>query len=401
MNQTPRQPVIGIVADPPVHKNHMYDFLGYEAFFKSLCEHAQTSGLRCFITTLKALDDAFYSEPSNPKALGTPSAQGKIQVRGYSWLNERLEKGMFPLPDLLYNRLTPKHLEKRPMFQRVMRGIHRHGIIFLHTTYIHKGQMINVLKTSPAAFYLPPTEAYTEVALGNMLQQHPALFIKPTLGSLGRDIVYIRHGHENKTKPHYMVQKSEHPEDIQTFWDQPSLYKWLKKQGLNRSYIIQPDLQLVRIDDRPLDFRVHLVREQPDRFRVVSTIARLGPVGQIVTNIARGGEIMSASLALEQLKTSYPQWAHTLRLKHLKAVAQEIVSNYIRTADHPHMPLIELGVDLAVSKQGSIYLLEINGKPSKATESFVGIEPRPSTRALVRAFLHFYQARTAQTAKEG
>jgi len=401
VDQQPRQPIIGILSDPPARKHHGYHFLGYDMFYKSLCEHAQASGLRCFITTLKALDDALRTGMSDLAALGMQGTQSKVQVRGYSWSNEQIEKGIFPLPDLLYNRLTRRHVEKSPTFNRVLRYLRLFDVIFLHTTYIDKWQMINVLKKSPASFYLPPTEPYTDASLFNLLQQHGALFIKPALGSLGRDIFYIRYVRENKTKSHFALQKSEHPETVHTFWNQPSLRQWLKKEGPSGSYIMQPDLELVRLDDRPLDFRVHLVREQPDRFRVVSTVARLGPVGQIVTNIARGGKMMPATLALEQLKISYPQWAHALRLKHLQAVAKEIVTAYMRTTDHPDMPLIELGVDLAVSKQGVIYLLEINGKPSKATESSLGNEPRPSTRALVRAFLHFYRAHTIQKEKEG
>lgn len=384
------QPVIAILSDPPIRHTGEYYFSSYDDFYKSLCEHAQASGFHPYITTLKALVEAI--RPLRPG----PIHKMSHEVSGYAWSGERMLKRTFPLPDLIYNRLTRRLIEKSPSFLYLLRWASENNIIFLHTPYIHKWQMIQVLKASPASFYLPPTERYTEKALLNFLQRYPALFIKPALGSLGRSILYLRRAHGKQDKPRYTLQKSEHPETVYTFEDEPSLLSWLKKHAPRRQKIIQPDLALARFEGRPLDFRVHLVRIKPNLFRAVSTIARLGPPGHVVTNVARGGEIIPARLALERLKASYPDWPRDLHVKHLKEIARLIVESYVRAVDLPAMPLVELGVDLAVDERGSIYLLEINGKPSKTPESLVRTEPRPSTRALVRAFRSFYEARSAK-----
>lgn len=86
--------------------------------------------------------------------------------------------------------------------------------------------------------------------------------------------------------------------------------------------------------------------------------AKLAAPGGFVSNIARGGEALKTSLALE--KAFSGEEAARIRMSVLSlslAIARELEQSLPGLAD--------LGLDIGVTKQGSLYFIECNGRDQR------------------------------------
>ncbi|MFY0542903.1 YheC/YheD family protein [Brevibacillus sp. H7] len=266
-----------------------------------------------------------------------------------------------PLPQCIYNRLTSRQTEKSDNVGAWIQRCKDLQIPFFNERFLNKWHVHTALaKEAQAASYLPKTVRYLGLhELQSMLSEFRTLYVKPTNGSMGRGIYRIRRSAEG-----YLVTNAG--AGTRLFGSLGSLHQFLNKRTKSTSYLLQQALPLIGISQRPADFRVLVQKNRQGEWAVTSMVARVGQ-NRIVSNIARGGSMMSPVQALNVCgpwMSSIRPSAQTLRSVALKLshlLEQSLAGQYA-----------ELGIDLGVDVQGRIWLLEVNSKPSKQVNTVPG-----------------------------
>jgi len=353
-------PLFCILIDPVEHPT-AGPVRGMVPFLKAVTRHGQKRGILVFVAT-----------PQGVK----PQQQ---QISGWRLRHQTWKAGEFPIPNVCYNRISSRTIEQAPETQAILQYLDR-SCHFFNKQFLNKWEVHQLLSRSESLrHYLPETRLYETTAdLKDMLHKYPMLYLKPANGSLGRGIIrLVRHGQfisGQYATVSAVVRKK--------FTSSRQLIQFLKPRVNRQPYLIQEGLKLAELGGRPVDFRILTQKDGNGNWRVTSMVARAAQNNTLVTNVARGGNIYNVKTILPHL--AHQPSAHTpQRLRQLAvAVAKELESRLEGT-------YAEFGIDLAMDVYNNLWLLEVNAKPSKDENSFLGNDRnRPSVRCLLQYVLY-------------
>ncbi|MCL6636338.1 MAG: YheC/YheD family protein [Alicyclobacillus sp.] len=237
--------------------------------------------------------------------------------------------------------------------------------------------------------FLPQTARYSPAALQRMLQAHGAVFVKPSAGSRGRGVIKVWQA-EGRYWVHHTVQQPR------SFRRWPDLVRWLARVQGGRLHIVQQAVDVVRLHGRPVDFRVLVQRDQPGGpWLYTGTVAKVAGAGSVVTNIA-----------LSRGRVCDPQWVLQQGLGWSRKRAQQCLQRMVRLAMTAarhfdgYQLYRELGFDMAVDRQGRVWLLEENTAPSHALMKKLRSQPELARRMELR-WRHYQRALRRNSLKKG
>jgi glutathione synthase/RimK-type ligase-like ATP-grasp enzyme len=194
--------------------------------------------------------------------------------------------------------------------------------------------------------YLPETELFTTQAFIQMIERHAVLFVKPDIGMQGQGIMKVtREGDK------YVIRTAS----------QRLVYRDLNKAALklkqvigSERYLVQQGIDLIKIDDNPIDFRALLHLKPNGKWKFFGIMGKIAAPNRFVTNHSSGGRAIRLYQALRVTKEEGAEWDE--RIKKL--------SGLIAYAMKRHFPKItELGLDIAIDTNHQIWLLEANTRP--------------------------------------
>jgi hypothetical protein len=281
-------------------------------------------------------------------------------VSGLIRRNGQWEAVTLPLPECIYNRLISRRSEKSDEVGSWIQRCKERHIPFFNEQFLNKWLVHKALQNEPeAAAYLPKTIRYHgHRDLQEMLGAYRFLYAKPANGSLGRGIYLIR----AVSSGYQLIRPTASGSITTRFHNLKALHVELNKRTKGKSYLLQQGLKLIGLNENPADFRVLVQKGKRGEWTVSSMVARLGQ-NKVVSNIARGGSMVSAAQALQLCgpKLSGPVSANTLKRVSLK------IAQLLEKSLQGHYA--EFGIDLGVDVHGRIWLLEVNSKPSKSTSA--------------------------------
>ncbi|MFD0679592.1 MULTISPECIES: YheC/YheD family endospore coat-associated protein [unclassified Paenibacillus] len=305
------------------------------------------------------------------------SGQGDT-VKGWHYAG-RWVKRTFPLPHVIYNRLTSRRLENRSNVQQFLRHAktHYHSALF-NEKYLNKTEVFDALrKENSLQIYLPESYLLKNLqTLKSMCTKYPTVFLKPITGSLGKGIIRIKRQADNSFTCHFTnlggVRK-------QSYGNLSQMCAALSGKIKQQRYQIQQGLTLISVGDRPVDFRALVQRDEQGQWSITSIVARIAGSHHFVSNLARGGTLSTVKEALAR-SNSTASSGGAVKLRRA-AIA---IARGIETQIQGHFA--ELGVDLALDMQGRVWLIEVNSKPSKDDNTQLTGENklRPSVKQLIQ-----------------
>lgn len=335
-------PLIGVMMSRVFSGSPDRPFGSNTSFCKELVDTCRSSGAFVYFFTV---DDISSGSPI---------------VKGWTHNGRAWRKTEFPIPDVVYNRLTTRKLENNPSVQHFMKEVKsRYGAAVFNEKYLDKTDVFQALKQEPSLVrYLPDSNLFKNFQmLKAMTSRYPVVFLKPTTGSLGKGIIRI----SRLNGQSYSCQTTSLGGTVrQTFPSLESLFSSISSKLKQRRYQIQQGLNLVETGGRPVDFRALVQRGSQGTWSVTSIVARIAGSNHFVSNLARGGSLSRVKEALAKTNLSPLQQRNAS--VNLRKAALDIAKG-IETQVKGHFG--ELGVDLAVDTNGKVWLLEVNSKPSK------------------------------------
>jgi hypothetical protein len=129
--------------------------------------------------------------------------------------------------------------------------------------------------------------------------------------------------------------------------------------GALSRYVAQQGIRLIEIESCPIDFRFHMHKDGNNRWVVAGIGAKKAGRGSVTTHIKNGGSLMTPEQALARIfgdrASEVLQEAKNVAVK----LSEAIERNY------SHM-LGELGLDIGIDRNGSIWMFEANAKPGRS-----------------------------------
>lgn len=196
--------------------------------------------------------------------------------------------------------------------------------------------------------YIPETKAYGRDDLMSMLSQYDMVVIKPVVGTGGNGVIRIQKHDEG-----YNVSHKGHTRFVSSF---PELIPILSSWKLKRRYLIQQGVNLAKIKGRPLDYRIKMVKIK-GRWELKAMVGRLARPGLFVTNLCKGGTQLKCRPAI---RYSLPKINSAEKRKEMR----QLTWNCIAVLEKRFPGIGELGFDYGLDDTGSIWILEVNTRPS-------------------------------------
>ncbi|WP_442601488.1 YheC/YheD family endospore coat-associated protein [Paenibacillus sp. KN14-4R] len=278
-----------------------------------------------------------------------------------------------PLPDVVYNRLSSRKIEKQPSMEGFKERFERRDIPLFNWSFFDKSDVYALLEKDEQFKHVPESVINPSPSkLKEMLQIHRFIYLKPSAGSLGIGIYRVTyHPHRG-----YFVRYRKNNKNILLrFAKFDDLVRML---GINRGmlgqYVAQQGIRLIEIDNCPIDFRFHMTKNMDDEWVVAAIGAKKAGKGSVTTHIRTGGSLMTPQQVLEQV---YGNHAESV-LSNAKSTAIRLAEALEQNYQHR---LGELGFDLGIDQREQIWMFEANSKPGRS------IFKHPSLKAEERASL--------------
>lgn len=300
----------------------------------------------------------------------------KRTIRGWGLSKGKWRVITSPLPDAVYNRILSRKLERIPSVQQTLHQLSKvNNIPVFNEKFLNKQEVFDVLQVDDSIRnMLPETVVYKNNSLREMAQKYVTLYLKPTNGSLGSGIIRIK-----RLSSGWVVQSTTASgTSSRKFSKFSELVRVLSHKIKKQSYLIQEGIDLVKLQNRPVDFRVLVQKNRQGEWSITSSVGRIANSQQIVSNVARGGTIRKAHEVLAELAIKKKP-----TIQQIRNTALQIAKTFEQKAEGH---FAELGIDLALDRKGKIWLIEINSKPSKTDDSLITNSPmitRPSVTKLI------------------
>ncbi|RXT07177.1 hypothetical protein EIZ39_13620 [Ammoniphilus sp. CFH 90114] len=195
--------------------------------------------------------------------------------------------------------------------------------------------------------YVPEIHWFSAERLKKMLHKHTTVYVKPDEGSLGMGVRRLELDDSKwKLTDRKSSKKLSPTKAIKTL---------IKKFNPNESYVVQQGIKFLTYKGRP--FHIRVVMQKPmNRWQVSMMSAIIGnKKNALTTNVARGGD----ELPLEFIMHHKDQnWSPMNTYRELIDLSHQIAARLGST-----LPLLVVGLDLAIDQRGRIWFIEANTRP--------------------------------------
>lgn len=284
-------------------------------------------------------------------------------IHGLTYLKGEWKWGLFPWPDIIYNRIRFRKIEgSKRMIKLINQLSNDERTYFFNSRFLNKREVYEALMTNnETSFMLPETRMFSRSNLKDLLSKHSELFAKPIGGSIGRGIFKIKTLAPNR---YSLAQASSYAPS----WKGPYSFNMLYQHLVNRyvspnNYLLQQAINLAVYKSRVFDLRGQVQKNNEGKWILTGVAVRVAGKNRFVTHIPNGGR---AAVFTDVINNVFPD--QEIRQK-ISQQLKTIVNTVPQTLEKQlELNLGILTMDLGLDTEGRIWILELNSKPSSFDE---------------------------------
>lgn len=321
LNDKVAGPLVGILAGEK--KDH--ELVGNKDTFLSLHHALSNNGSLCVVFTPSTIDES--------------------GLNGYIFFDPigKWIKVNTPLPNIVYNRVPFRKMEKSTAFQKVFTFLRNQSIPYFNPYFFSKWDTFCWLWNNPELRqHLPITKSIERIqTIEELLSAYKEIYIKPTEGSKGKGIVKVI----SKPSGEFLLmdKNSQH-----SFLHLMDLWEHIQSYTENSPYIVQQAIHSDRINGKRYDLRL-LVHFNGNDFQISGIGVRMAGEQDLTTHVPNGGSIYP-----------YDQIKYKVDESKIRFIVNEIGKQLARETNSS---IGEFSIDLGKSKDNQYYIYEVNSKP--------------------------------------
>ncbi|MFC4600451.1 YheC/YheD family protein [Cohnella hongkongensis] len=292
-------------------------------------------------------------------------AKGLIHAQLYHPESRKWRRRWVRFPNVIYDRCR---IQKSYRFEQLLSFRKRYSHLhFINRPLRNKWTVYRTLSKVPAFRpHLPATKLYRSAEdVSALLKRFPTVYLKPINGTGGRGILRIERTRDGTL----LLQGRNHsrsivqPRHISRNRLASALASWDKRGD---KYIVQQGLNIKLPSGRVHDYRMLVQKNGSGVWEVTGCAGRIGPLRSITSNLHGGGEAVSMNNLLRQWVGSESD------IRQIRQTAEAFGIDVARHLEATYGALCELALDLAIDRNGRIWLIEVNPKPSREVFSQAG-----------------------------
>lgn len=304
-----------------------------------------------------------------PSPIDINAEEKMVRAHLYDTKRKKWYRKWLPIPKLVFDRCriqkTHRMKELRD-FKEQFTHIH-----YLNRPIGNKWTMHQKLMLSPhIRSYLPDTIKYSQSHdLLKMLKKHQVIYVKPINGTGGRGILRI----ERQSAATVKIEGRDHERRIITprLLSMSTLSGFMNKWNVHgTSYLIQQGIPLTLNNGRVHDYRILVQKDNSGKWGVTGGAGRIGAARSITANLHGGGSAVAMNRLIEQFVAPSVNLAYVQEEINSLSIA---LANYL---DENGYVLCEIAIDIAIDRNGKIWIIELNPKPSREVFREIGEQER-------------------------
>ena len=249
-----------------------------------------------------------------------------------------------PLPNVVYNRIPSRLLEKKQLYSNTFAFLQNKAIPYFNPSFFSKWETYKMLIIHPALCeHIPKTELLTSfTTLQSMLQTYNEIYLKPSEGHKGKGIYKVIY--ETSTSITLLHAKESYTyEGLEPLWEK------VIKLMETTPYIIQEAVQSDTFNGKRYDLRI-LAHYQENDYNISGIGVRMSGNQEVTTHVPNGGLIIPFKKLADRVDKSKIASIVNSIGKQLEAETGSFIG--------------EFSVDLGKSAiDGNYYIYEVNSKP--------------------------------------
>ncbi|MGE6630835.1 YheC/YheD family protein [Bacillus sp. NPDC077027] len=273
-----------------------------------------------------------------------------------------------PLPTVVYDRLPSRKTEQSARVQETKRRLmFDYDIPWFNPDFFNKWNIHEQLLTDertlpflPHSFQLHYLDALSKI--GALLHLHDVIYLKPMNGSFGNGIYQLKKedvGFSLESATESRSAMCSHYQSIEEFFTD------FQRNNNIHEYIAQQGIELIQLNHRSLDFRVHTNKNTKGKWTITAVAAKVSGDNCITTHVLSGGIVKT-------LAEVYTDPQKRLEIYHNLASTALLLSQVI---DEKASGLIgEIGFDLGIDRTGAIWMFEANSRPGRGIFEHVSLK---------------------------
>jgi glutathione synthase/RimK-type ligase-like ATP-grasp enzyme len=319
-----------------------------------------------FISINPKLEDSYFTEvakrashyniecyrfsPTNINPVTHIVTGEKFNSDHQEWLTDE-----FQIPDILYDRCfyADHALAKNAL--AIMKWLKRRSdLIFIGHGLPNKWNLYQTLANSNLSPYVIKTiQVKDAIQTLSFLEDEKKIILKPAFGSGGMGIACLEK--ENETIS--VTVEKEQQILTSTFPSRSIAHNWIETLRTKKEYLAQPYLQLVDQDNRPFDIRILMQKDGNGQWVERGRGIRTGQTNGVLSNLSAGADT-----------EPFHKWANgqnPSKIEFLEKEIREITTQLPQIIEQTYPPLFEIGIDIGVAKDFSLWILDVNSKPGR------------------------------------